>query len=1064
MSVPRSSIELALDEIASDEGGMRFQGLAVVLAKLRWPELVACERKSDLGLDAYASASVSPRQVGMGLACSITSELGKIKKDADRAKPHFPDLQVLVFATSAKVQNKTAEEWKKEIQKEYGWELIVMSREDIITTLQIPEHAGLCSTHLGIPVPKPESDTEALLETALAATGDVLAGWSRKIDGRPVIDLRVVRLDEKGGETQEIERSADLYARLSRSQRVVIEAPAGRGKTTTLVQLARAHQAAGRVACLVDLPAWVRRNVGIFEFLAGMPEFQSRGLTAGHLARINREQQFTFLLNGWNELVPSESTNAAGLIRDLERSFAAAGIAVATRAHPVTPPLPGAYRFKIQTLTRWERDGYLHGRIKERAEELIAHLDADPVLSDLTTTPMILAEVTSLFEAGKPIPASKLGVLDAVTRLMENVEEHQAALADVPLSGMGRRYLEELGSSLVASGGVQIGEEQARPVITSLGRELHESGQIATVPDPGAVLTVLCSHHVLERSTYPDVSYTFFHQQFQELFAALRLKRELSEIAATGAGRGEFAATYINEPAWSQPLYMLAEFIGRRTNDEPLPNAVAMGKALVEMALPLDAIFTAELARLCGAEVWAAVRGPVEARLRHLYRSPSGMCRTIGLAAMVASGSDNFTDILVPLLSSADRNFHFETYRAWAPFHISSLGKAWEQTVRQWNEEARLDFVCEIIAHGPARPDVISFALTDPSAAVRKGLLSNSWWTMSPEEIVRFAQTLDDEQFANLLDGAPERYIPPPLRSRAAATFARIAEESGDQSRRLSAWSEAGRMGDGQAIERLKETLSRMTAEQVGRLDPRNLLSTIEFIEKADSPWVAIWVIDNMLSGGLRHDGWTRMVKGLPETRRDELLDRVTTENLMEKPAAGVIPLLRTFADDQIVRRLFRRLCELRPIIATSRPGDDKQAEAKLARQLEDLLREMPVNTVVESVLQEVGGRTGAVEIEVVTETFHKAGRNDSALREGLSTELREAFREYLKTAIATVLTLEDPHGTVKAHFATVLAQVGGPSDLPDIELLIQADLERFRAEKAARVEAATRGRVGPRP
>jgi hypothetical protein len=108
MSVPRSSIELALDEIASDEGGMRFQGLAVVLAKLRWPELVACERKSDLGLDAYASASVSPTHVGMGLACSITSELGKIKKDADRAKPHFPDLQVLVFATSAKVQNKTA--------------------------------------------------------------------------------------------------------------------------------------------------------------------------------------------------------------------------------------------------------------------------------------------------------------------------------------------------------------------------------------------------------------------------------------------------------------------------------------------------------------------------------------------------------------------------------------------------------------------------------------------------------------------------------------------------------------------------------------------------------------------------------------------------------------------------------------------------------------------------------------------------------------------------------------------------------------------------------------------
>ena len=59
MSVSRVAIEHALDAIASDEGGMGFQGLAVVLAKLRWPELIACERKWDLGLDAHAPAILS---------------------------------------------------------------------------------------------------------------------------------------------------------------------------------------------------------------------------------------------------------------------------------------------------------------------------------------------------------------------------------------------------------------------------------------------------------------------------------------------------------------------------------------------------------------------------------------------------------------------------------------------------------------------------------------------------------------------------------------------------------------------------------------------------------------------------------------------------------------------------------------------------------------------------------------------------------------------------------------------------------------------------------------------
>ena len=102
-----------MDLVASDEGGMRFQGLAVVLAKLRWPDLVACERKKDLGLDAYASAAASALGKGMGLSCSITAALDKITSDAKRAKPHFSDLKVLVFATSGKVTNLTAEKATK---------------------------------------------------------------------------------------------------------------------------------------------------------------------------------------------------------------------------------------------------------------------------------------------------------------------------------------------------------------------------------------------------------------------------------------------------------------------------------------------------------------------------------------------------------------------------------------------------------------------------------------------------------------------------------------------------------------------------------------------------------------------------------------------------------------------------------------------------------------------------------------------------------------------------------------------------------------------------------------
>ena len=61
MSFLRTDIERALDELISQEEGMRFQGLAVVIGRLRWPELVARQRKKDQG-HGRMLARVSPPQ------------------------------------------------------------------------------------------------------------------------------------------------------------------------------------------------------------------------------------------------------------------------------------------------------------------------------------------------------------------------------------------------------------------------------------------------------------------------------------------------------------------------------------------------------------------------------------------------------------------------------------------------------------------------------------------------------------------------------------------------------------------------------------------------------------------------------------------------------------------------------------------------------------------------------------------------------------------------------------------------------------------------------------------
>jgi len=1059
MSAFRLEIGRALDVIASDEGGMPFQELAVVLAKKRWADLVACTRKKDLGLDAYASAAASTLGKGMGLCCSISGTLQKLQKDAKRAAGHFEDLSVLVYATSNDVTNLTAEPWKKEIKDTYGWELIMMPREDIITTLELPEYAGICKQHLGIAVAELEPTVEALLEKALDATAEVTANWSRRFEGMPVIDLRHLLLDDKGNETHEVQRRSGLSKSLAMSQRIEIEAPAGRGKTTTLVQIAREHRSGGHVACLIDLPAWLRRNVEILEFMAGMPEFRSRGLTADALAQVNQASPITFLLNGWNELAGSESTNAAEMIRTLERSYAASGIAVATRPHPVAIPLPGGSRYRIQSLSRTERDDYLRGRLKDKAAQFSEQFGADKVLDALTRTPLILAEIVSLYEAGKPIPNTKLGVLDSVSRLMEQSENHQAALEAVPLTGFSRDYLQAIATSLVTNGGVQMPEAKARRTVSTTARSLQDSGQLTVPPDPGTVLTALCSHHVLERSAYPDVSYSFIHQQFQELFAALGLKSELSMIASNEISSENFIANYINEPAWTEPLEMLAEFIGKSVADGSLANAVAMGTSLVLMALPVDAAFAGRLARLCGMEVWQGVRHQVSERLRQLYGSKYEVSREVGLAGMVATGSDDFKDVLLPLLSDSNASSRMVAFRTGEPFHLSSLGADWEAVVRQWNEDARISFVVEMTHHGQPDVSVVGFALNDESPAVRKAYLSHVWWNLSSEEVARLGETLNDEQFEELITGLPSDYIPSPLRSRAASLYAGLGEKASNAESRFRAWRKATTLGATGTTEHLMQSLSEMDAAQLRGIDARRLHSTLLMLKSADSAWVSGWIVERILNGNLSPDEWMSLVDGISESLREEMLARARTENLTDKRIPGVIPLLRRFADTVIIRSLFSRLCELLPIVATSTSGSIKKEEGDLARQIEGMLREMPPQIVVESLLAEKHAEAEGEVMNAISEIFHIAGRNEIGLREALPTDLRVQFLRFLKSGIDSVLAQDDPHGRIKAYFATVLAQVGDTSDLPDVERLLQADLVRYRAERDARMAASVRPR-----
>lgn len=1053
MTIHRTDIEKALDELISNEEGMRFQGLAVVLAKQKWPALIACERKRDLGLDAYAPASLSTDGTGKGLACSLTGTLGKIQDDAKTCQENFDDVQVLIFATPQPVTNYTAKGWAEEIRKRFGYELLVISREDIITSLMVPSNASICRTQLGISVTIEEA-LAGLIESARDATAEVIDSWFAhpRLAGKPLIALQAVKLDQEGRDTEDILDLECIQASLTEGRRVILVAPAGRGKTTTLVQLAK-QGGGGGLAFLIDLPAWVRSGLDILDFVARMPSFRSRDINAGNLAKLYQEERFFFFLNGWNEVSEIHSEGAALVLRQLEWNFPAAGIIVATRAHHISPPLPGAFRARLLPLTRFKRAEYLKLVLGSRADELGSKLNNNPTLDDLTRTPMILSEVTTIFKSGGVIPKTKNGVLDAVMRLLEKSDEHRSYLQAAPLMGHAQRYLAELAIQLTTRGDTTITEEEARTIANTVSIRLKGAGQFAMMPEPASILNTLCAHHVLERLDYPPNVFRFEHQQFQEFYAALPLKRQLWELVEkdSQSRNREFAKQYVNEPAWEEPLRMVAEEIGVRCAEMPADLAIVKaGEWLIEMALSVDPIFAGQLSYLCGKVVWKEIRSLVGDRLRSWYGVADENHRQCALAGMLASGSDDFIDIIIPLLTSNDQQVRLRTYRSGTKFHLSSLGPEWRNIVKGWKEDGRIEFISEVTWRRWMPEIVEDFALGDPSPRVRAAAVQALSWVGLGQDIVRVLEAFDEESFKQTIQKMHTEDIPTSLHRRSLAVYQKLLSDSEDPINRLRLLIKAAELGETDIAEKIKQELTSLPLGKIDDASEYVIKPAINIVRRSDPQWVSHWVAGRIVEGSLWRESWINLVKNIPEDMKERLLQKVGGEDLKHTHTRAIIPVLAATSDSSLAETIFSKLCVVRGSISGSRDPANK-AKWVIVGQLEDLLRALPPNVAVAGLSQCFGKGFDAVEFTVLIHTFSMVGRDEFDLRTQLRDDLRQNLRRYLKNGLKFVLRQDDFSGEIKANLASALARVGEPEDMPDLSQLIQADIERVRKGRAAR-------------
>ena len=886
-----------------------------------------------------------------------------------------------------------------------------------------------------------------------AAATELTGSWiqSRRLTAKPQIALRAV-----------IQRTQDRLAEvpldvngirelLNEGARVVLEAPAGTGKTTTLIQLAKLYADDGELSFLIDLPLWAKSRNDVLEFIAGRREFLSRSISAQDLARFYPTERFTFLLNGWNEISDNSSEEAIVALRELERSFPDAGIIVATRTRHISPPMSNAFRARLLPLTRSQRDQYLAESLGDRAYLLGSILDSKVALDDLTRTPLILSEITTIFASGKPVPSTKLGVLAAMMNLIDHAVEHRDHLQRAPLAGHASEYLATLAIQMTARGENTVQEKDARATLRSVSVELRDRGQIQNIPEPADILGLLVDHHVVEQLDYYPVTFRFEHQQFQEFYAAKMLEQQLLELKVDDSNaRNNFARQYVDSPIWEEPLRMVAEEIAVLSAHQVDEEAVRLGKLLTEIALAVDPVFAADLSRICGSSVWEQVRKVIEARLRLWYQVPDKNHQQCALAGMLATGSDDFIDVLLPLLTSDSQSVRLGTYRAGPAFHLSSLGSDWWSVVRKWPDKLRTEFMYEL-THDRWDPEIAdAFALDDPSQEVRVQAIDTLSRTGSESNIVRLMEAQDDETFERVVQKLSVDRIPSTLREHARVVNEKALAASSDTMDSVRLLIRASELGDACASKRIREKLALVASGPIQDYQSEYVIRpALNIIRARDSKWASDWVARRIADGSLRREEWIDLVSEIPPDLRQDLIHMIAAEEAAQIKTAEIVSLLPTISDASLAETIFNRLCEIR-ITISDVYDEANNAKRDALRLLEELFRSLPPNDAIRGLGNCFVKEYDLTRFTTVISLFSRVRSRGPDLRTELREDLRQNLRLYLKNGLQFALSQEDFRGELKAELATALSRIGDPGDMQELNELTSAEIQRLRTGREA--------------
>jgi hypothetical protein len=854
----------------------------------------------------------------------------------------------------------------------------------------------------------------------------------------------------------------DLIARLRSLEDVVLEAPPGAGKSTTLIQIAEGiiAETVDRIPVLLPLPELAIGQRALLEEVAQRAPFRSLELES--LQRLSEAGRLILLMDGWNELAPEQKTFVRYELQKFRRGYANNSILLATRPQTPAPPV-GAdpkrrhLRVSLSQLTEAQQLTLLSAGLGNNATDFYHKANYVPGLRDILRTPLYAQAIASSPTRGE-LPTTKEEVIRHLVDTHERNETHRDELDKALLRSHGH-FLRRIGTYMTEREITALREIDLRREISLAASELISLGQIVEQPEPLRVIDALVAHHVLvERLEVGDKRvFGFQHQQFQEWFASFHVEDCMVQ-ATTPESTGvafEKLDDILDRTSWEEALLFAVERLSRR--GDAAPHAVA--RAILR-ALGIDPMLAAEMIHRSTTEVWAII---ADATLRFADNWLANSKADRVLAFMLASGRPEFATRVWRLFEDQDIYREAVRLRDQSRFVPSTLGTNARDQIKGLVPDRRSELLWDLVSNGGQEGIelAVEVARNEPSAHVLASVIDVLEFVGSDQYVAELLARAPTEVWRLLAQRRSLEYLPEPLAARLRSERISLAQSLPPGRQRL--W-----------------LLLKLSQAVDSRIDPNELIREAlnTKLDDIQFPYDFFLRISEQHPDALSREvvAWTldrrqvpfavqKHVRTAEEQQQPMMLELVSdpkTETAVRHVAArsldlnSVSLLIRTYlALDEALDQLRSRN---HPSGNSASQQEDLSSRNRATFEaLEHAQIEALIGAIVEMPAAEP--RTIAACAQMISQW-----RDNDRDRKTLPVPplLTEQLRDRVKTWAECLTETPDVSRYALSAVASVIKLIAEPSLLPELKRLLDRDLALWRAQRARRAEAWSRGHHDP--